>query len=234
MNSGVVVLGMHRSGTSLLIGLLESFGYSLGQVSSKTSLLKPTATKENIVFRNINNQILSFNNSSWDKPPNKQLQTNAKIDQDMKHFCLNLKSMKWGIKDPRMLLTYTTWQSRLPSHNLVGTIRNPLSVALSLQKKNNLPLEKGLNLWNSYNRKLFEIWQQNKFPLLSFDDSREHYFSRLNALKDTLAINPNQALFNQFYHDTSSIEDCKKEISLPKPIGQLYEKLLKLTEIQLP
>ncbi len=45
--SGIVVLGMHRSGTSSLIGLLEAFGYQLGLVSSQTSQFKPTATKEN-------------------------------------------------------------------------------------------------------------------------------------------------------------------------------------------
>ncbi len=55
-------------------------------------------------------------------------------------------------KDPRACLTLPIWAKYL-SHRpaIVFTYRHPLEVAMSLKKRDNFPLSKGLKLWITYN-----------------------------------------------------------------------------------
>lgn len=226
----VVVLGMHRSGTSLLVGLLEKYGYSLGSVSKKTSPLKPTGTRENFELRTINNQILKFNNASWDQP-NKILKTNDQIEQKMKLFSMTLHNKKWALKDPRMLLTYNLWKKVLPEHHIVATIRHPFQVAQSLEIKNQTRKTKALEIWFFYNQQLMKIWNQYKFPILNFDESPSDYFQSLKKLQNYLKINVKKEIFDFFYTERkTTIPNQVESLVDFKEIENLYISLLEISK----
>jgi len=222
---GVVILGMHRSGTSLLIGLLQEYGYQLGDVSNQTSRFKPTGTKENLAIRRVNNEILQLNGCSWNHPI-ENLIINEVIANKMKD--ISLKKNKWAVKDPRMVLTYDYWSPYLPKHKLIATIRSPLEVARSLKLKNGLPLKEGIEVWFIYNKILLNHWQKYKFPILNFNLNKQDYYQQFQNLSDYLGIECISEKFNRFYQHTTPAQDIDKE-KLGSSIVGLHNKLLKIS-----
>src|SRR4029453_6557845 len=53
----------------------------------------------------------------------------------------------WGWKDPRTCLLVPFWQTVVPGMHYVICIRNPVDVAQSLERRNELTLVQGLALW---------------------------------------------------------------------------------------
>jgi hypothetical protein len=56
----------------------------------------------------------------------------------------------WGWKDPRNSLTLPFWQRLLPEMRYVVCLRNPIDVAASLERRDGMPFEQGLELWRTY------------------------------------------------------------------------------------
>ena len=64
----VAILGMHRSGTSCLTGLLQEVGVFLGTVATKSDWnLK--GNRENPGIMALHEELLGLNGGSWDAPP---------------------------------------------------------------------------------------------------------------------------------------------------------------------
>ena len=162
----VIVLGMHRSGTSLLIGLLEIHGFQLGEVSNQTSILKPTGTKENLAIRALNNQLLKAAESDWQNPKLPPIPSTSLLHEISVQAGMLSNITNWALKDPRMVFTYPIWCNYLDQHIIIGTIREPLGVANSLQKKNGINTKEGLEIWYRYNKQLLALWNKHRFPLL--------------------------------------------------------------------
>jgi hypothetical protein len=225
----VIVLGMHRSGTSLLIGLLGKYGFKLGEVSEQTSELKPTGTRENLELRKINNQLLVHNNASWENPK-KCIKSNKNLQEKMSRFSTSLQKKNWAMKDPRMLLTYGLWHSFLPKHQIIATIRHPLLVARSLKIKNGMCLQKALETWFVYNRQLLELWNQFRFPILNFNESPENYFKSLKKLEAYLNIEIGLDVFNSFYNHTPLPPNDIDSLNEYSDIESLYRSVLEISE----
>jgi len=182
----LIILGMHRSGTSCLAGTLEQAGVCLGIVSYYNKYNKK-GNKENTRIMNLNNKILEYNGASWDNPPKKTMWTKKHetegqaIIYDLERNC---NTLYWGFKDPRTLLLLSFWNKLIPDAKYIGTYRNPISVAKSLntRKNSNININKGLSLWLAYNKRLIEFSQETPFPLLSFDESAKQYTKKLNQV----------------------------------------------------
>ncbi|GFH56377.1 hypothetical protein CTEN210_12853 [Chaetoceros tenuissimus] len=167
--SGFVVLGMHRSGTSMISGLLvEGFGYKTGG-----PLLEPASDNEKGFFElspAVNqNQVFLYDQlqlrDAWNHPNidsfNHEIAIrsalNGEIDiKNLRNVTEQLndaKSSPWLLKDPRLCITFQSWLPFLNSKPaVVFTYRNPLSVAKSLNIRDRLPLIHGLRLWIVYNK----------------------------------------------------------------------------------
>ena len=108
MQQVIIILGMHRSGTSCLAGTIEKTGIYFGNVSQHNTFnLK--GNRENNQIIKLNNDVLAYNNGNWDNPPYKvewplslKKQRDEIIEQ---HF----PTLTWGFKDPRTLLTLDGW-----------------------------------------------------------------------------------------------------------------------------
>ncbi|GFH44779.1 hypothetical protein CTEN210_01253 [Chaetoceros tenuissimus] len=174
--SGFIILGMHRSGTSMLSGLLvKGFGYNPGN-----DLMEATGDNEkgyfelmpvveqNSVF--LYDQLLhgnwsrglldGWNHSNVDSFNHEiaiQRALNGEIDvTNLRNATKQLNDPNiepWLMKDPRMCITIRSWLPFLTSKPaVVFTYRNPLSVAMSLQKRDGMHLRNGLQLWLQYNK----------------------------------------------------------------------------------
>lgn len=164
----VLVLGMHRSGTSMLAGTLAAGGVHLGRVLETPFALNPTGLREPEALIHMHEDLLRANGGAWDAPP-------AQVDWSKLHLAVRdlfiearARAGLWGFKDPRTLLVAEGWIAALADWTAVGIFRHPAAVAASLAHRNGFAPDKGLALWAAYNRRLLALQHAHGFPLLEF------------------------------------------------------------------
>ncbi len=174
---GLMILGMHRSGTSCLAGMLECAGFQAGKVTT-WNINNAKGNREDPLINLLSERILAASGGSWDSPPKRLCWTaehGAERDLILKR--LRSEGRPWVFKDPRNLLTLPFWlESDLPLLR-IGIIRNVLSVAQSLAVRDDMPLARGIELWTSYNEALIREHERSPFPVVCFDVQREDFIS---------------------------------------------------------
>jgi len=153
------VLGMHRSGTSLLTGLLNRLGVNLG---SERHLMPADEYNsrgywEHSGITSLNEEILGRLGGTWDEPPPfpPGWERAAAMD-DLKQRARRMiqdsftDARTWGWKDPRSCLTLPFWQQLLPDMRYLVCLRNPVDVALSLERPHHFSAQKSSRLWFAY------------------------------------------------------------------------------------
>lgn len=233
-NKVIIVLGMHRSGTSCLTGLLQQAGVELGDVVKKAPH-NEKGNRENLDIRALNENVLLHSNGSWNSPPH-HLTWNKKHQHERNEIIKRYSDKAvWGFKDPRTLYTLPLWQDGLKNAEVryIGTFRHPLSVAKSLNARQaDLPIEKGVELWQSYNKQLLEYHQSYEFPLICFDLNPEPYMHSVIAAMQSLGVlYPPDGIRLDFF-DNALLNQKKLDIGelqlfaqVLKPVMPLYEKL---------
>ena len=191
-NNVVCIAGMHRSGTSMVSRLLISCGLYTGP-PNKIIPPRPDNLEgfwENIDFVNLNDRILAELGGGWDYfPPSvKEGWENEKSINNYRKIALSIANSFrdekfWGWKDPRNSLTLPFWLKLLPDMKLIVCLRNPLEVALSLQKRNNSSIPFGINLWEVYNRQLIPYVQSGNIVVTHYDS---YFYSAKRELKRIL------------------------------------------------
>ncbi len=177
---GVLVLGMHRSGTSAVAGLTNLLGLTTCVSNDLITGMawNPRGHWESRSLTRLNDQLLAeMGHTWWYPPPSGALYSDAADriaalpDDAGRYFDRIHPSEPWVWKDPRTCLTLPFWRQAL-RRPLAGIVvfRNPLDVATSLQFRNSLPLSFGVALWERYTRLLLE--HAGGMPLLvsSYDD----------------------------------------------------------------
>lgn len=232
----LIILGMHRSGTSCLAGSLQQAGVYLGEVSKYNEYNKK-GNKENERTMKLNETILKFNNSSWHTPPSKLVWTKAHESEGnalIRSFEKKSNSQYWGFKDPRVLLTLPFWEKLLPQAKYVGTYRNPISVSQSLNNRAEYSIETklGLNLWLHYNHMLIDFFNKKPFPLISFDLSAEDYKDKLKQICSILNLSDVEHI--DFFDGNLRNQKNNKLMTGNNDIDLMYNKLLYLSATQQP
>ena len=59
-----------------------------------------------------------------------------------------------GFKDPRTCLTIELWEPFLKNPQYVCSFKNPIDIAKSLNRRNGIPIEKGILLCEEYNNRV--------------------------------------------------------------------------------
>jgi len=161
MDTCVFVLGMHRSGTSAITGLLSMFGGRLGDDLLPPNPANPKGYFESRRVVEINNTILKAAGSSWDdmRPlPSDWRQIPSVIELMPEiNSILSTPGSPRGfqlIKDPRLSKTLPLWLEILQQQNrksaFVICLREPASVAESERNMKGFPLLKSLVLYMEY------------------------------------------------------------------------------------
>lgn len=159
----IAVVGMHRSGTSLVARLLNLAGVDLGP---KDHLMAPAKDNEDgfwedLRFVKLNERILNAVGGDWDVLPPAGAAGASQALEPMRAAAEKLiasarSNDDWGWKDPRTSLLLPFWLSVLPELRVVVCIRNPLEVALSLHHRNHLSYTYGISLWQAYYERILE------------------------------------------------------------------------------
>jgi hypothetical protein len=155
----VAVLGMHRSGTSAIARALSLLGVELGSKLHPPGFDNPKGFWEDSEVLAINEDLLKAINSSYDQLDLAWDGVSGDQDaiNDLRIRATTLLGERltahaiWGFKDPRTCRLIRFWKPIIESSGaecrFVLALRNPLSSAISLQKRNGLPIEKGCFLW---------------------------------------------------------------------------------------
>lgn len=220
----LVVLGMHRSGTSLLTGTLQEAGLVLGDVVHAAPHNRK-GNRESIPIQILHEDLLERAGGSWDQPPEAVQWTRVHValrDQIIARF---QGQPVWGFKDPRTLFCLEGWLDALPELQLVGIVRHPESVARSLQARNGFPLEQGLDLWLHYNRRLQRWLDHRPAPLLHFDDDLDRFRLQASALIRQLDLPLQRAATDLQFADAALQHQSPQGLELPSAVRELYEAL---------
>jgi hypothetical protein len=220
----LLILGMHRSGTSCLTGQLEEAGVWLGEVR-RSSVHNAKGNRENPEIMNLNEAVLGDNGGAWDSPPAGPVQWSAPRLAERDRILAGYPADRvWGFKDPRTLFTLEGWRAALPGARLVGTVRHPLAVARSLNARSGMPLEDGLALWTRYNRRLLDIAEREDVPILSFDAPAPRYAAATMALIESLGI-ARSAAAPDFFAENLRHHCASDDIPLPAATAALHAAL---------
>ncbi|OQX76277.1 MAG: hypothetical protein B6D64_10170 [Bacteroidetes bacterium 4484_276] len=149
----IIIVGMHRSGTSLVAEILQKLGVFIGADLDDNY--------ESDFFYNLNRWIFYQSGSTWDNPQNLSHSTGDFISQieknldkqvssiktikylgsfidHLKYKSLTELNFKWGWKDPRNTFTFDFWRHIFPEARIINIYRNPIDVAMSLKKREEL------------------------------------------------------------------------------------------------
>lgn len=147
----VIVIGMHRSGTTLLVRVLERMGVFMGHDQD------PNA--EARFFLRLNEQLLGFAGARWDQPSAmRRLLADGELrgrltewldgrmhGPDTRWFMrksgwIRYRDVRnypapWGWKDPRNTLTLPLWRQLFPRAKVIHVVRHGVAVAASLRTR---------------------------------------------------------------------------------------------------
>lgn len=142
----LIVIGMHRSGTSLVARLLSQAGVYLGADTN--------AHAESAFFRELNKEVFRAAHADWDwpLPMEPALEDQALRRNLVEHLTaactskaaraflgrrfgradLRAQQGRWGWKDPRNTCTLPLWLEVFPDARVVNVYRDGVDVAASL------------------------------------------------------------------------------------------------------
>ena len=223
MSRAILILGMHRSGTSSLAGVLQEAGAYLGNVSEQ-NLHNRKGNRENLRIMDLHESLLKQNGGAWDNPPASVVWSDRLRKERDEIVKLLACAPVWGFKDPRSLLVLDGWLEVLPEVSFAGTFRHPSLVARSLFKRNHFPPQKSFSLWCAYNSRLLRYQQQFGFPLISFDLAGRVYQAKLKELIKILGLRSENSA-SAFYDDTLRGDVDSSDDGVPDDVIELYKKL---------
>jgi len=219
----VFILGMHRSGTSVLAGSLQEAGLYFGKVldgnvrgKNAKGLIEPEA----VIFMHEN--LLQANNGSWHEPPQEVIW--ARLHTSVRDLFIESRSNRqiWGFKEPRTLITFEGWLDALETWSAVGIIRNPAKVVMSLHNRNGFGFNKCFDIWVAYNQRLLALHKEYGFPIMEFASDAEQTKASIQKIIKILGLD-SSAQPSFFEPSLRNFEDT--ELELPANVRQLYDEL---------
>ncbi|MFW5450517.1 MAG: sulfotransferase family protein [Methylophagaceae bacterium] len=228
-NTIILILGMHRSGTSALTGVLEQLGVHLG-CSLLSGIIgvndKGFFEHESIVDQH--NKILNAMGRNWmdlrPMPDNWWQNGNINvfsgniIDILLKEFS---GEKLFGIKDPRLCRLMPLWldvlESLQYSPKVILCFRHPFVVANSLQIRDQLDFEVGILLWLSHVLESEKYSRNLPRSVLLYDDLMTDWELVCNRVSEEIDI--------KCLHDVSGSKEA---------INQFLDRKLQHADFKMP
>ncbi len=180
VNNVVVILGMQRSGTSALAGCLKLLGVDLGDLFVPADPNNPYGFFEHLDLYAIHENLLLSLGSSWDTVgtlPHDWL-SSAAVEQALSQMeqivtTQFLGKKVWGIKDPRICRILPLWSLLFKKlsiqPNYIFIVRDPIEVALSLDKRNKMDAAKSCLLWAAHNIEAIQGMKNAPYAIVTYD-----------------------------------------------------------------
>jgi hypothetical protein len=173
----VGVLGMHRSGTSAIAGMLADHGVEFGAIRERNRF-NPRGNREIPALNELHEAVLERNGGSWWRPP-PQARVRPVDLRRRNRILAAIQGQTIAVKDPRMLVCPALWDDL--ELKRIGVIRNPVAVSRSLahraRERPHRHPQLSLGQWEevlvTYHRALLAEHRRNPFPIVDFDRPEE-------------------------------------------------------------
>ena len=173
MVRSVIVLGMHRSGTSLVSNILIQLGVFMGSEFRKPDSTQPNGYFEDIRWRDVNKAIINRAHGSWYCPPDHEMIRihGQQFAADIAALVQRQEGALWGFKDPRTSLTAHVLHPFLPQPHYVIATRSRDAVIESLVARSHLrgyhePREHWHRLCQIYHERIVAFLSEFKPPAI--------------------------------------------------------------------
>ena len=247
----IIVLGMHRSGTSAAARGLQVLGVKLGDNLHPAAIDNPKGFWEDRDFLSINEELLAYIGSGservglidWKMPKTLTVASlKVKAEKIVREKCD--QNVLWAFKDPRTARLLPFWQ---PVFENVGcdvryviVTRNPISIVQSLYERNGFESEKTFYLWLEHIVPAISKTAGEKRVVIDYDrllESPELQLLRLSHALELPAPEPaalatyeTEFLDRGLRHTRFSTHDLEFYPSMPSQVFTAYEWLVKLSK----
>jgi len=244
----ICILGMHRSGTSVITRAINLLGVYLGEGAD---LMAPGPDNPHGYWElneivNLHDRLLDQVKKRWDTTTPLPAQwEKCKEIQPMRNELIDLikktfsEHKLWAWKDPRTSILLPIWRDVLDELGIelvvVFAIRNPLDVALSLKKREGFPYDKSFGIWFHYNIAALGSVLGLPFLFVHYDRILNNWESELKRCAGGLGIpwpedqkllrkKMNEFIRHELRHSLSSTNELRRS-GAPYPVMELYEVL---------
>lgn len=253
MKKVVVVLGMHRSGTSAITRGLELLGASLGdELMPAVAGDNDKGFWEDVGIYDINERLLKKLDSSWDALANVDVtKLPTELIADEREDALRLLKQRmmhtnvFGFKDPRTVNLLPFWQSIFSEleleDNYVLAIRDPRSVADSLARRNSFNKQKSYFLWKKHLTNALKYLPKRPVVVVDYDQLLADPLLQLKRISEALSLpwpgDTSQAvseyatefLSTDLRHSLYTKTDDQSQL-MPGSVEALYKSLLSVAK----
>ncbi|MGA8327577.1 MAG: sulfotransferase [Candidatus Cybelea sp.] len=176
----IVVVGMHRSGTSAVARGLKALSVYLGRNFLDAQPENPTGYWEDKGIVELNERVLKALRLTWDGvAPIARRSFGGwrmwRLRREARRYLRRsfIEEPLWGFKDPRTLRLLPFWLRVFHESDVndayVLVIRNPSSVAASLFKRQGMQLETAQRLWLVYTLPYLEELASKPMVVVDYD-----------------------------------------------------------------
>ncbi len=156
----VIVLGMHRSGTSLTSNILKELGVDMGNRLLGKNISNPFGHFEDLDFLELNQDILASAGGDYKNPPSRSAIMNQK--EKYKNRIKKLIESKniislWGWKEPRTCLTFNLFLPYIENPHIIYCKRDAERIIKSLYKREKIERNNSLKIINIYKNEINDI-----------------------------------------------------------------------------
>lgn len=195
----LVILGMHRSGTSALARICNLMGAELGADLMLPGEDNPAGFWENRLVYEFNQQLLQHMGMDWDHPG--PIPARGWHGEDMEPFYRRARKLLEGqfagagficIKDPRLSRLLPFWRRVWREMNwepfYLFCVRDPAEVAASLARRNQTAIPHGELLWLRYYSEAERNTRFRPRALIDYADLLEDWQAALREAWRTMGL----------------------------------------------
>ncbi len=249
--SAILVLGMHRSGTSAFARVLNLLGAALPQNLMPPKEDNPKGFWESMDLEAIHNELLQAAGSHWSdwRPLDQQWLSSAEAAAYKRRLVEHLgkdfaQSRLCAVKDPRICRFVPLWLDALRDSGIeplpLLPLRNPLEVVTSLRRRNGLSPSAGYLLWLRHVLEAERSTRGMRRCIVSFDDLLENWESAMTRVAQRLQVGwptgPAQAkpeidrfLDRRFRNHWANMPDLDGDPLAPDWVKLAYRALRQMT-----
>jgi hypothetical protein len=255
----IAVTGMHRSGTSFTCNLLHAMGADCGEddlllerdvwnqkgyfenrevlaLNNRLILGKGPAELYEKVLASSLSEGMKANLKSLLNLPSFIFPTLGSMERrafqcSEKIGALSSKYRNVVIKDVRFSLTVGAWRTHGEIEKVLYCYRHPMEVAMSLKKRQHIPLWKGLQLWRQHVERFFQqaeglpVVVANYHNLMGGEDLAMTEMRRLYAFLEQPFDEANAREVLASVREEGLYHNRRPEVALPKRIDELWNML---------
>ncbi|HEY3015028.1 MAG TPA: sulfotransferase [Nocardioides sp.] len=235
----LIVVGFHRSGTSLLTQLLHTSGLFVGDDLLGAMPSNPYGHFEDREVLELHRQIMDDHGVSWHVDEPQLFGISPAQWREMEDFVQRRDAAhrNWGFKDPRVCFFLGAWKYLMPDAKFIMVYRDPTDCAWSLEQRHSTDYLKGsgdadahlrffrepdfgVKLWDAHNRAMVA------FAKSHIDDCLVLPFTHLYSGEPIVSMINKKFGSDLVEVPTESVFDARATGSRPHPLTVYSDRVL--------